>query len=81
MLVGLERWLNGSKYLLFLQKTWVRFPALTWWLTTNFNPVPDVFWPPRVPTTHKLTEAHTQIHKNRENFKMPINRSARSING
>jgi hypothetical protein len=35
---GLERRL-GSEHLLLLQRTWVQFPASTWWFTTVLTPV------------------------------------------
>ena len=32
--VGLDHWVSGEEPWLLLQRTWVRFPALTWQLTT-----------------------------------------------
>ena len=35
----LERWLSGEEPWLLFQRTWVQFPATTWWLTTICNGV------------------------------------------
>ena len=31
----LERWISSKECLLFLQRTWVWLPALTWWITVT----------------------------------------------
>jgi hypothetical protein len=33
--VGLERWLSSKEHWLHFHRSWVQFPAITWWLTTS----------------------------------------------
>jgi len=39
---GLERWLSGKEHRLLFQRSWVQFPATTWWLTAICN---EIWWP------------------------------------
>jgi hypothetical protein len=34
---GLERWRSSKEHRLLFQRSWVQFPATTWWLTTICN--------------------------------------------
>jgi hypothetical protein len=48
---GLERWLRGLEHWLLFQRSWVQFPATTWWLTTICNEI----WCPLLVCLKKAT--------------------------
>ena len=55
---GLERWLRGSEHWLLFQRSWVQFPATTWWLTAICNEI----WCPLLVCLKTVTVySHKQI--------------------
>lgn len=66
-----ESWLSVYEYLLFLQRTRVRFPAPTWSLTTSFGTMQA--WEGQIYIQAKHTQ--NKIHLKREN--MMANHGAR----